>query len=117
MKLFSFPNRRMATLAGLAAALALATGPASAGQLIYTPVNPSFGGNPLNGSYLMSVANQENQKNATNPLDGLTSSLDFTGLENSIDELSGKIDQMCGNGGCGGSTTTPPGGSGSGSGD
>ena len=29
---------------------------ASASQLTYTPVNPTFGGNPLNGSYLLSTA-------------------------------------------------------------
>lgn len=34
----------------------LFTGSALAGQLIYTPVNPAFGGSPLNGSYLLQKA-------------------------------------------------------------
>jgi curli production assembly/transport component CsgF len=39
-----------------------ATGaPACAGTLVYTPTNPSFGGNPLNGSTLLGLAQAENQ--------------------------------------------------------
>jgi curli production assembly/transport component CsgF len=34
---------------------------ARAGELIYTPVNPSFGGSPLNSSHLMGLANAQNQ--------------------------------------------------------
>jgi curli production assembly/transport component CsgF len=49
----------------VAAALALAAGalvasPASAGELVYTPNNPSFGGNPFNSSHLLGVANAIN---------------------------------------------------------
>ncbi|MDO6706529.1 curli assembly protein CsgF [Photobacterium sp. 1_MG-2023] len=29
-------------------------------ELIYTPVNPNFGGNPLNGNFLLGVANAIN---------------------------------------------------------
>ncbi|UIP26962.1 MULTISPECIES: curli assembly protein CsgF [Photobacterium] len=32
----------------------------SATELIYTPVNPNFGGSPLNGSYLLAGANAIN---------------------------------------------------------
>ncbi len=35
--------------------------PARAGTLVYTPTNPSFGGNPLNGSTLLGLAQAENQ--------------------------------------------------------
>lgn len=35
-------------------------GTVSASELIYTPVNPSFGGNPLNGSHLLNKANAQN---------------------------------------------------------
>jgi len=53
-----------------AGALAVLTAvPALAGQLIYTPVNPTFGGNPLNGSYLLSKAQAE--KSYALPLDDL----------------------------------------------
>jgi curli production assembly/transport component CsgF len=33
----------------------------TAGTLIYTPINPSFGGNPLNGPTLLSQAQAQNQ--------------------------------------------------------
>lgn len=42
------------------AGLLLAALPAAASELIYQPVNPSFGGNPFNGSYLLSIANAQN---------------------------------------------------------
>ena len=29
-------------------------------ELVYEPINPSFGGNPLNGSFLLSKANSQN---------------------------------------------------------
>lgn len=32
----------------------------AASELIYTPVNPSFGGNALNGTYLLNSANAQN---------------------------------------------------------
>lgn len=37
------------------------TGVAQAGTLVYTPTNPTFGGNPLNGSYLFNSAQAQNQ--------------------------------------------------------
>jgi curli production assembly/transport component CsgF len=36
-------------------------GPAAAGTLVYTPTNPTFGGNPLNGSTLLNSAQVQNQ--------------------------------------------------------
>lgn len=36
-------------------------GSAQAGTLVYTPTNPTFGGNPLNGSYLFNSAQAQNQ--------------------------------------------------------
>lgn len=51
---------RMAIVALLAC---FGASPVVAQQLTYTPINPSFGGNPLNGSYLMSLAGA--QRNAT----------------------------------------------------
>jgi curli production assembly/transport component CsgF len=32
----------------------------SASELVYTPVNPNFGGSPLNGSWLLNQANAQN---------------------------------------------------------
>ena len=48
------------------AVLLCATG-AHAGPLVYQPVNPSFGGSPFNGSYLLGVANANNFEFLTNP--------------------------------------------------
>ncbi len=35
-------------------------GPVGATELLYTPVNPNFGGSPLNGSFLMNEATANN---------------------------------------------------------
>ena len=34
---------------------------ATASQLVYEPINPSFGGDPLNGSWLLSQANAQTE--------------------------------------------------------
>ncbi|WP_338518707.1 curli assembly protein CsgF [Alteromonas gracilis] len=33
-------------------------------ELVYEPINPSFGGNPLNGAFLLSKANSQNAHSA-----------------------------------------------------
>ncbi len=38
---------------------------ASAGQLIYAPANPSFGGNPLNSSHLLGLASAQRSATAS----------------------------------------------------
>lgn len=54
--------QRTSWLAFLAcASAALATGGAAAQDMVYTPVNPSFGGNPFNSSHLLSIAQQQNE--------------------------------------------------------
>lgn len=51
-----------ASLAALGlAALAATAQPSRASELVYTPVNPSFGGSPLNGATLMSAAQAQNK--------------------------------------------------------
>lgn len=47
-------------------ALLALTGAARAGTLVYTPTNPTFGGNPLNGSYLFNSAQAQNQYTQSN---------------------------------------------------
>nr|NLU60485.1 curli production assembly protein CsgF [Pseudomonas sp. BIGb0427] len=37
---------------------------ASATELVYTPVNPAFGGNPLNGTWLLNNAQAQNDHEA-----------------------------------------------------
>ena len=57
------PPHAMRTL--LAALVALACSEALASELVYYPVNPSFGGNPNNASGLLSVAQAQNHFKAT----------------------------------------------------
>ncbi len=57
----------MAALVGLVAGVPAA----SAGDLVYTPINPSFGGNPLNSSHLLGLANAQRTATArSTSLDG-----------------------------------------------
>ncbi|WIM09343.1 curli assembly protein CsgF [Enhydrobacter sp.] len=49
-----------AMLLGLAAS-------AQAGELHYTPVNPTFGGSPFNGAFLLGTANANNFDHLVNP--------------------------------------------------
>jgi curli production assembly/transport component CsgF len=47
-----------------AAAILLSPYAASASQLIYTPINPNFGGSPFNGPFLIDQATLQNQYSA-----------------------------------------------------
>ena len=42
----------------------LATSTTQASEMVYTPINPSFGGNPLNGSFLLNKAQAQNKHKA-----------------------------------------------------
>ncbi|MGK9065316.1 curli assembly protein CsgF [Stutzerimonas chloritidismutans] len=54
--------------AGLLACLLLSTS-VGATELVYSPVNPSFGGNPLNGAWLLGNAQAQNDTKDPNALD------------------------------------------------
>lgn len=91
-------------LGTLLASLLLSAG-ASATELVYTPVNPSFGGSPLNGAWLLGNAQAQNKKKDPDALDRSSllenqSSLDrFTSqLESRLlgDLLSGVTDGKTG---------------------
>lgn len=45
--------------------LSIFAAPAMSGPLVYTPVNPSFGGNPLNSSHLMGLASAQRTATAS----------------------------------------------------
>jgi curli production assembly/transport component CsgF len=45
---------------GLGALIGAASTAASAQQQVYTPINPSFGGNPFNSPHLLGIANAQN---------------------------------------------------------
>jgi curli production assembly/transport component CsgF len=49
----------LAALGAIMLAAGAHVSPASAGDLVFTPVNPSFGGNPLNSSHLLGLANAQ----------------------------------------------------------
>ena len=62
-------------LSGVAIATTLAfAGTASAQQLIYTPINPAFGGNPFNSTQLEADANAQNQYRSSGAAQNLTQS-------------------------------------------
>ncbi len=74
---------------------------AVASEIVYHPVNPTFGGNPLNGSFLLSQAQAQGE--------GVKSGSqgpDLSGLDNALNNL--------GNGG--GGIIIAPGGGGTGGG-
>lgn len=86
---------RMTMIAvGLAATTAM---PALSGQLVYQPTNPTFGGNPLNGSFLLSTA----QTQGAGVKSGQQQSPDLSGLNSALGNL-GNI-----NGGSGSSGSSP----------
>src|ERR1700759_2151810 len=59
-----------------------AAAPAAASEMVYHPVNPTFGGNPLNGSFLLSTA----QAQGTGTKSGAQSP-DLSGLNNALSTL------------------------------
>lgn len=77
------------------ASIALAGTSALAGQLVYQPTNPTFGGNPLNGSFLLSTA----QTQGAGVKSGQQQTPDLSGLNDALKNL-GNV-----GGGTGGSGT------------
>lgn len=51
--------KRAMLVAAALCGLVVAMPAAFAGDLVYTPINPSFGGNPLNSSHLLGTANAQ----------------------------------------------------------
>jgi curli production assembly/transport component CsgF len=72
-----------------AALLALSLGMAQATTLVYQPVNPTFGGNPLNGGYLLNRAKaQDDHKDpaAASPLNPLNSQSQLEQFNNALQQ-------------------------------
>jgi len=82
--------------------LGLAANMASAGSLTYTPTNPTFGGNPLNGSFLLSQA----QAQGAGAKSG-QSSVDLSGLESALSNLGANAGSVVVVGGSSSNPTTP----------
>jgi curli production assembly/transport component CsgF len=51
----------MKTMAPMCLLIGLACAPAQASELVYVPINPSFGGNPMNANGLLSTAQLTNK--------------------------------------------------------
>ncbi|PLW77732.1 curli assembly protein CsgG [Cohaesibacter celericrescens] len=74
----------------------LFTGPALSAELTYTPVNPSFGGNPLNSSHLISTANAQRTATASDANSSISgssssSSSSSTSADLFVRQLEGRL--------------------------
>lgn len=73
-------NRPQQKITGVLLAGLLLSSGVGATELVYTPVNPSFGGSPLNGAWLLGNAQAQNDKKDPDAIDrsalGGTSALD-----------------------------------------
>lgn len=74
---------------GLLAISSLSLG---ATELVYTPINPSFGGSPLNGNFLLNKANSQNSHSAPvserNYADRLQESLERAYINRVVREIT-----------------------------
>jgi len=81
--------------------LAVIGEPAVAAELVYEPVNPNFGGSPLNGSFLLNEAQAQNDftdpnapsslRTETTALDRFNDSLERLVLSRITSSLSGSL--------------------------
>ncbi|HAG79262.1 curli assembly protein CsgF [Stutzerimonas kunmingensis] len=77
-------------LGSLLASLLLSTG-ASATELVYTPVNPSFGGSPLNGAWLLGNAQAQNSKKDPDAIDRSSLLEDQSALDRFTSQLESRL--------------------------
>lgn len=54
-------KRKLRLVLGALCSFAIGLSTARSSELVYTPINPSFGGNVVNGSYLLGLANAQKQ--------------------------------------------------------
>lgn len=88
----SFEVSKMNYLVSGALACIVATTPALATEMVYQPVNPSFGGSPLNSSHLMATASA--QKDATVGHSNLGSGTSGAGSSNTNTEADLFVRQL-----------------------
>ena len=98
MKTTTFSRRSGFWISGLLVGLA-SVAAAQATELVYTPINPSFGGNPLNGTWLLNNAQAQNDHDdpdlksrssvaGTSALERFTSQLQSRLLGQLLDNIS-----------------------------
>jgi curli production assembly/transport component CsgF len=82
--------------AGLAAGALFVTA-ASGADLVYTPINPTFGGNPLNSSHLLAIASAQRTATASDaPVASTGSTGGSTGGSTSTSDVDLFISQLQG---------------------
>lgn len=78
-----------------ASLILLVASPACAGDLVYKPINPSFGGNPLNSSHLLGTANAQRDATARDAKEtsssGSSSSAGTSDAELFVSQLEGRL--------------------------
>ena len=89
------------TAAGAALAIFMVISEAEAGDLSYSPVNPAFGGSPLNSSFLLGTADVQNrpkkldqkrsEAKSTDPMLQFTSTLQSRLLSSVSDKIADAI--------------------------
>jgi len=79
-------SKRSWTVAAIIAIGITASVPALASELVYHPVNPTFGGNPLNGSFLLSTAQAQGEGTKSG-----AQSPDLSGLTNALSNLGSTV--------------------------
>ena len=79
-------SKRYWTIAAIIAIGITASAPSLASEMVYHPVNPTFGGNPLNGSFLLSTAQAQGEGAKSG-----AQSPDLSGLTNALSNLGSTI--------------------------
>lgn len=82
----------------------------SASQLVYKPINPSFGGDPQNGNWLLSQANAQSKSSDSSSTPGF--SIDFPNFGNVTQPTANpstlpNVNNNTNSGGTTSGTTTP----------
>ncbi|WDY60112.1 curli assembly protein CsgF [Pseudomonas sp. PSKL.D1] len=75
----------------IAACLLAGTFAAQATELVYTPVNPAFGGNPLNGTWLLNNAQAQNDHDDPDLKDRSSAFAGTSALERFSNQLESRM--------------------------
>ena len=83
-------NKNAGRLASLVLLTALC-GQAGATELVYTPINPAFGGNPLNGTWLLNNAQAQNSHEDPDIKDRASAFASTSALERFTSQLESRL--------------------------
>jgi curli production assembly/transport component CsgF len=68
--------------------------PAPAQQLVYQPISPTLGGNPLNGTFLLNSALSQGSGVKSGPAGASAASVDLSGLESALGNLGTSLGSL-----------------------